>query len=58
MTKINVTGHEWDVESVDGNTVTLVGGEQIGVNDETLAKVKAALDGPIPKLVRKLSKKD
>ncbi len=58
MPKINVTGHVWDVASVDGNTVTLVGGGQIGVNDKTLAKTKAALEKPIPKFVRKISKKD
>lgn len=43
MTKITVKGSEWDVESVDGNTVTLVGGQQIEVNDATLADINEQL---------------
>ena len=47
---ITVKGQEWDVESVDGNTVTLVGGQQIEVNDATLEVVKKQLKEAAPKL--------
>lgn len=39
MTKQIVKGQEWDIKSIDGNTVTLVGGQQIEVNDQTLAEI-------------------
>ncbi len=39
MAKQIIKGQEWDIESVDGNIVTLVGGQQIEVNDKTLAEI-------------------
>lgn len=39
MAKQTVAGQEWDIESVDGNTVTLVGGQKIEVSDATLAEI-------------------
>jgi len=40
MPKVNVKGQEWDIKSVDGNTVTLANGEEIEVNDDTLGLIK------------------
>ena len=40
MAKQIVKGQEWDIEDIDGNTVTLKGGQQIEVNDKTLATIK------------------
>lgn len=40
MAKQIVQGQEWDIESVDGNIVTLVDGQQIEVNDQTLAEIQ------------------
>ena len=57
MTKVEVKGQTWDVASVDGNTVTLVGGQQIEVSDNTLAVVKAGLTVPA-RVRRKLSTAD
>ena len=47
MTIVNVKG-KWDVESLVGNTVNLVGGGTIEVNDKTRALVEEALkDKPV-----------
>ena len=40
---VNVKGQTWDVESVDGDTVTLVGGQTIKVSDKTLAEIQAQM---------------
>lgn len=40
MAKQIVKGQEWDIESIDGNTVTLTSGQQIEVSDKTLAEIQ------------------
>ena len=56
MPVINVKGSKWDVESVEGNTVTLVGGQEIEVSDGTLKDAESALSTLKPTLERAVRK--
>ena len=43
MTKVNVKGNVWDIESIDGDIVTLVDGGTTVVSDKTAADIEKAL---------------
>lgn len=46
--KINVKGNIMDVESVDGNVITLVSGQKIEVSDKTLESIQSQMKKPSP----------
>ena len=48
MPDVNVKGTKWAIESIDGNTVTLKNGQQIEVNDKTLAALTKDMPPQIP----------
>ena len=43
MTEVNVKGNVWDIESIDGDIVTLVNGQTTVVSEKTAAEIEKAL---------------